>query len=188
MSSASDVVGRDSELVCVGDFVEAISAGPSALILVGEAGIGKTTLWRDGVAAATERRFRALSCRPVEAEIELPFAALGDLLEDVSDDVLAGLPDPQREALEIALLRAETKPARSEGRAVALGLLGVMRMVRACLRFGWASSGGLIQFVDVAGWCWRGCSSRSGPAPFGEPATRVCGHEHDRGAGRRRSH
>jgi DNA-binding CsgD family transcriptional regulator len=129
MSPASEVVGRESELSCVGGFVEAIPAGPSALILVGEAGIGKTTLWREGVAAATERRFRALSCRPVEAEIELPFAALGDLLEDVSDDVLAGLPDPQREALEIALLRAETKPARSEGRAVALGLLGVMRMV-----------------------------------------------------------
>ena len=72
-----------------------------------------------------------LSCRPVEAEIALPFAALGDLLEDVGDDVLARLPEPQRDALEVALLRSEAHGSPLLGRAVALGLLGVLRALSA---------------------------------------------------------
>lgn len=144
MSSALEVVGRDSEIDSVHDFLEAIPAGPIALLLVGEIGIGKTTLWREGVAAAGERGQRVLSCRPVEAEIALPFAALGDLLEDVPDDVLARLPEPQSEALEIALLRAETKPGRLQGRAVALGVLGAIRVL--------AEDSSLVVAIDDVQW------------------------------------
>src|ERR671918_207476 len=59
--------------------------------------------------------------------IALPFAVLGDLLGDVPDAALARLPDPQREALEVALLRAGTKPGGLQRRAVALGALGAIR-------------------------------------------------------------
>ena len=127
MSPASEVVGRESELAAIHDFLDGVPAGPAALLVVGEPGIGKTTLWNEGVAAAGERGRRILSCRPVEAEIALPFAALGDLLERVPGDVLARLPEPQREALEIALLRAETKPGPLHGRAVGVGVLGAIR-------------------------------------------------------------
>src|SRR6516165_8476856 len=100
MSSALEVVGRGSEICSVGAFLDGVGSGVSALLLDGAVGIGKTTLWREGVAAAEQRGRRVLSCRPVEAEIALPFAALGDLLEDVDDDVLARLPEPQRDVLE----------------------------------------------------------------------------------------
>jgi hypothetical protein len=43
--------------------------------------------------------------------VALPFAALGDLLEERADDLLPGLPDPQRTALEIALLRRAPQDA-----------------------------------------------------------------------------
>ena len=146
MSTALEVVGRDSEIGSVHAFLAAVPEGPIALLVEGEIGIGKTTLWREGVAAATadlgERA--VLACRPVEAEITLPFAALGDLLEGVSEEVLARLPEPQREALEVALLRAETRPGGLQGRAVALGVLGVMRLL--------AEDSPLVVAIDDVQW------------------------------------
>ena len=129
MSPALEVVGRESEIDSVHDFLEAVPGGPIALLIEGEIGIGKTTLWREGIAEAGERGLQVLTSRPVEAEIALPFAVLGDLLGDVPDAALGRLPDPQREALEVALLRAGTKPGGLQRRAVALGVLGALRVL-----------------------------------------------------------
>ena len=129
MSPALDVVGRESEIDSVHDFLEAVPGGPIALLIEGEVGIGKTTLWREGIAEAGERGLQVLTSRPVEAEIALPFTVLGDLLGDVPDAALGRLPDPQREALEVALLRAGTKPGGLQRRAVALGVLGALRVL-----------------------------------------------------------
>jgi AAA ATPase domain len=129
MSPALEVVGRESEIDSVHDFVEAVPGGPIALLIEGEIGIGKTTLWREGIVEADERGLQVLTSRPVEAEIALPFAVLGDLLGDVPDAALGRLPDPQREALEVALLRAGTKPGGLQRRAVALGVLGAIRVL-----------------------------------------------------------
>src|ERR687897_577628 len=71
MSPALEVVGRESETDSVHDFLEAVSGGPIALLIEGEAGIGKTTLWREGIAEAGERGLRVLTSRPVEAETAL---------------------------------------------------------------------------------------------------------------------
>ena len=46
------VVGRDEELGVVESFVGEIGGGPIALVLAGEAGIGKTVLWEAGVTGA----------------------------------------------------------------------------------------------------------------------------------------
>src|SRR4051812_6304501 len=43
-------------------------------------GVGKTTIWEEGVRLAGERGLRVLAARPAEGEAALPFAALGDLL------------------------------------------------------------------------------------------------------------
>jgi DNA-binding CsgD family transcriptional regulator len=144
MAPAFEVVGRESEVGSVGAFLDDVGAGASALLLDGAIGIGKTTLWREGVAAAGRRGQRVLSCRPVEAEIALPFAALGDLLEDVSGHVLDQLPEPQREAVEVALLRSEAHGSPLHGRAVALGLLGVIR--------GLSEDGELVIAIDDVQW------------------------------------
>jgi DNA-binding CsgD family transcriptional regulator len=129
MSPALEVEGRESEIDSVHDFLEAVPGGPIALLIEGAIGIGKTTLWREGVAEAGERGLQVLTSRPVEAEIALPFAVLGDLLGDVPDAALGRLPDPQREALEVALLRAGTKRGGLQRRAVALGVLGALRVL-----------------------------------------------------------
>ena len=144
MSPALEVVGRESEIDSVHDFLEAVPGGPIALLIEGEIGIGKTTLWREGIAEAGERGLQVLTSRPVEAEIALPFAVLGDLLGDVPDAALGRLPDPQREALEVALLRAGTKPGGLQRRAVALGVLGALRVL--------AEDTPLVLAIDDAQW------------------------------------
>jgi hypothetical protein len=101
------VVGRDREMAAVAAFLNAVSSGPCGLLLEGAAGIGKTTVWNAGVAWAAGRSYTVLLCRPAESEATLSFAALGDLLDGVHDRALAGLPPPQRRALEVALLMAD---------------------------------------------------------------------------------
>ena len=121
------VVGRERELDLLERFLDAVSEHPAGLKLEGEVGIGKTTLWKRVVASARKRSYHVLVSRPVESETQLAFAALGDLLEDVSTDAMSGLPEPQRHALEVALLRREAEGPAPQPRAVALGLLGVVR-------------------------------------------------------------
>ena len=55
------VFGRAAELSQIERFLAAPGALPGALLLEGEAGIGKTTLWRRGVAGARERSWRVLN-------------------------------------------------------------------------------------------------------------------------------
>ena len=49
-------------------FLNQAALGPEAIVLLGEAGIGKTTLWRASVERARARRFHVLEARPTEAE------------------------------------------------------------------------------------------------------------------------
>ncbi len=122
------IIGRAKELGDLGEFLDGIGAGPIALALEGEIGIGKTTLWKAGLAAAADRSYRVLVCRPIESEAQLAYAALGDLLAEVSEEAMTDLPEPQRRALEVALLRREPEGQPLQ-RAVALGCLGVLRAI-----------------------------------------------------------
>ncbi len=45
------VVGRERELSWLESFLDAVPAGPVGLLLGGEVGVGKTTLWKEAVAA-----------------------------------------------------------------------------------------------------------------------------------------
>jgi hypothetical protein len=121
------ILGRDAELAEVKSFIGSGSGGPSALLLEGTAGIGKTTLWRAGVSFARARGHRVLSCRAAESEARLSYAALGDLF----DFELPDLPAPQQRALDAALLRAELEGAPPDQRAVSLASLGVLRALAA---------------------------------------------------------
>jgi AAA ATPase domain len=135
-----EILGRDVELTEVRRFIESIPAGPSALVLEGTAGIGKTTLWLAGVAAAVGCGHRVLSSRAAESEAKLSYTALGDLFEGVLDEALLELPYPQRRALDTALLRSETKRSPPDQRAVSIASVGVLRAL--------ASSGPLIIAID----------------------------------------
>ncbi|MGA9160033.1 MAG: AAA family ATPase [Actinomycetota bacterium] len=141
---AGDVIGRESELAILHRFLDSIPTGPSALLLSGDPGIGKTTVWKEGLAGARLRRFRTLSCGPVEAETRLSYAALGDLLEPILEEALPTVPEPQRLALEVALLRTPRSGARADQRAVSLAVLGCLRSV--------ASTSPVVMAVDDIQW------------------------------------
>jgi DNA-binding CsgD family transcriptional regulator len=119
------VVGRDRELAAASAFLDAMARGPAGLVFAGEPGIGKTTLWLEVIQRAREHS-TVLSTRPVAAEARLAFAALADLLEPVSDEVLASLPTPQRRALAVALLRESPDGPRLDQRAVGAATVTVL--------------------------------------------------------------
>ena len=127
MSNAATMIGRADETDAVRAFIDATRGGPTALVLAGEPGIGKSTLWREALRLADAQGFGVLQCRPVDAEAQLAFTSLSDLLVDVSDDELGALPRPQRHALEVALLRAEPDGREWPPRAVGLATLGLLQ-------------------------------------------------------------
>src|SRR5262245_8680617 len=127
------LVGRETEVEEIARFLDSVPLGPGALLLEGEAGIGKTTLWKEAIARALARSYCVLSCRPGESEAQLAFAGLGDLLEDVLEPASRDLPEPQRRALDIALLRAASEGPAPLPQAVSLGVVGGHRAV-ACSR------------------------------------------------------
>jgi DNA-binding CsgD family transcriptional regulator len=119
-----DVVGREPELAALAGFLAAES--PATLVLSGEAGAGKTTLWEAGTDLARQRGLRVLVARPGEAETSLSFGGLADLCDAVDIGEL-DVPAPQRRALETAILRAEPSPTSAEPFAVPAGLLSTLR-------------------------------------------------------------
>ena len=144
MDLSTRVVGRDSELAQLGGFVAGLDGDFAAAMLHGEPGIGKTTIWEEGVLRARAAGATVLTARPAEAEAGLSFAALCDLLAPLGDRALEQLPDPQREALAAALLAA---PAPAEGideRAVCAAVLSLVRSM--------AREGPLLLAVDDAHW------------------------------------
>jgi DNA-binding CsgD family transcriptional regulator len=101
------IVGREHELDSLGAAVGGAADGFRALVLEGEPGIGKSTLWAATVEDARGRSLSVLAARPAEAEQRLPHVVLGDLLADVDRSVFAALVPPRRRALERALLLGE---------------------------------------------------------------------------------
>ncbi len=119
------VIGRERELSAVNAFIESIPSGPRALLLEGEAGIGKTTVWLEAVRSAEDRGYRVLQARPAESEARLSYASLADLVGGAFDETRAVLPAPQERALAAALLRVTTdEPA--DARTTATALVGVL--------------------------------------------------------------
>jgi DNA-binding CsgD family transcriptional regulator len=125
------MLGRESELEALTTFADAVMDRPSGFVVEGEPGIGKTTLWEAAVAAAREGGFRVLSCRPAGSEVQLSFATLGDLLDDVLDETLPELPRPQRRAIEVALLLEDPEGQPPDQRAIGLAVLGALRFLAA---------------------------------------------------------
>src|SRR5919197_5176124 len=110
--------GRDAELALLRAFLERRPEdGAAALLLEGEAGIGKTAMCRAATEAARERGFRVLLARPSEAERTLPFAALADLLGD-AHVVIEQLPAVQRRPLAVALVLEENRGPPPHPRAI----------------------------------------------------------------------
>lgn len=134
------ILGRGPELDRIDALIDAArGAHGGALVVRGEAGIGKSAL----LAAARERAtgLRVLSACGVESESQLPFAALAQLLEPVLDR-RDRLPEPQAAALAGAL--ALGPPAPGDRFAVCVATLGLLRAA--------AEDAPVLVLVDDAHW------------------------------------
>jgi len=120
------MIGRERELAVADDFLDRLVEGASALVLEGEAGIGKTTLWAATIARADERSSQVLCCRPTEAEAKLSYAALSDLLSPLQEEAFRILPGPQRRAIDAALLRTDPRGERVDQRAVSAAVASIL--------------------------------------------------------------
>ena len=121
------VVGRDSELVFAADFLDATASGPATFLLEGEAGVGKTVIWTAVLDMADRRGVRVLRCQPSSSETPLSYSALDDLLTGAVDEVVASLPEPQRVALEVVLLRVVDRGSDADVRTVCRAVLETLR-------------------------------------------------------------
>jgi DNA-binding CsgD family transcriptional regulator len=118
----AEIIGRETELSVVQGFLDRPVDGLQALVLEGEPGIGKSTVWLAGVTAARERSFRVLTSRPAEIERTLPNLVLGDLFGDTPSELLEALPVPRRHAFESALLLREDPGLPVDPRALGVAI------------------------------------------------------------------
>ena len=135
---------RERELGAARALLDGLDDGPRGLLVEGDAGIGKTAVWRSALREAEARGHLVLRCVAEQAEARLPFVGLADLIDGIADDHLAALPAPQREALEVALVRREGGERPPDPTAVGVGLRSLL--VRA------ARSAPVVVAVDDAQW------------------------------------
>jgi DNA-binding CsgD family transcriptional regulator/tetratricopeptide (TPR) repeat protein len=122
------VIGHELELVALNEFLASQGKLPAGLVFVGEAGIGKTTLWRHGLAAAGGAGYQIMATQATASESELGFAVLAALLQDNAAELLPELSLPQRWALEVAVLLVAPGPEAPQPRAIAMAFLAVLRL------------------------------------------------------------
>lgn len=104
-------------------------------------GIGKTSLLSEVVDHLTD--LRVLSCRAAEAERDLGYVGLRDLLSPLGEDGLAAVPPHLTRALDAAMLRAPATVA-SDAHAVAAATVEVLR---SCAR-----RDPIVVVIDDAQW------------------------------------
>ena len=126
LEAPRELVGRDEELAILADFVAGVERLPRALVLEGEAGIGKTALWAAGVEAAEAAGYIVLAARPAEVETKIAHTVLRDLLGPSFAEVSPQLPAPQKQALEAALLLSDFGVEADRG-AIGVATLSVLR-------------------------------------------------------------
>jgi DNA-binding CsgD family transcriptional regulator len=154
-------IGRQAEVTEICGLLDGAGDPPLAIVIAGDAGIGKTVVWKHVLRGAS-RCFRVLSCRPAQAETRLAFSALDDLFGEVLCEVLPALPAARRRALDTALLHGSDpgRPHEAAGgpgfprpdrRVLARGVLDVLRILSRDTR--------LVLAVDDVQWLDRASAS-----------------------------
>jgi|tagenome__1003787_1003787.scaffolds.fasta_scaffold20986867_1 predicted ATPase len=141
---ASAIVGRDEELSSVDAFLEDARLRQVTLVLDGEAGIGKSTLYEAGVERARSQGLTVLLSRSAEAEHALGHGGLTDLLEGVVDGALSVLSAPRRRALQVVLLREEATGDPVDHRTLAVAVRDVLQLL--------SERGPLLIAIDDVQW------------------------------------
>lgn len=135
-----ELLGRDTECGVIDAMLDGVRTGGShALVIRGEAGIGKSALLDYALARADG--LTQLRTSGYESESNIPFAGLSDILRPITEH-LDGLPSPQRAALEGTL--ALGPPATTSHFTVCTATLGLMAAA--------AEARGVVAVVDDAHW------------------------------------
>jgi DNA-binding CsgD family transcriptional regulator len=104
--SISALIGRDREIIVLDELLEHIDKRGGALVVRGDAGIGKSALLVEARAHAETRGLRTMIVTGVQSESVLPFAGLHQLMRPVLDHA-SQLPEPHQKALLAAFGMAE---------------------------------------------------------------------------------
>lgn len=163
---------RSDHQRAIDELIDELLTTPSVLLIEGEPGIGKTTVWSTAVAAARSRGITVLSTRAHEAESVAGYAGLGDLLGAVGNDVFTALPPPQQGAIDGVLVRSDSG-AVTEPRTVAAAFLSVVTSLAAAGPVLIAIDD--LQWVDPSTAFVLGFVTRRLPTGVGVVATRRTG-------------
>ena len=126
-----ELVGREAELEAIARFLDRATAAPSALVLTGEEGIGKTSLLDAAVARARVEGFDVLTSRPAPSEGALSFAGLSDLVAHIERQPFDSLPAPQRRALDVALMLEDPRGPPPSQLAISLAFSTLVASLEA---------------------------------------------------------
>ncbi|HEY3772732.1 MAG TPA: AAA family ATPase [Solirubrobacteraceae bacterium] len=117
------LVGRDRVLGATHTFLANLQEGPRALILEGEAGIGKTEVWRSTLDAGRRSGCVVLEAVAEQVEARMSFVGLADLIGGRYGEFADALPARQRDALDHALLRGTGDAGKApDARAIGTAL------------------------------------------------------------------
>ncbi|MYW01169.1 AAA family ATPase, partial [Streptomyces sp. SID3343] len=92
----SRLVGRARELDVLHGFVDALATDSGAMLVVGEAGVGKTSLLDAAAAHAAELGMRVLRASGIEFEAEVSFGGLHHLVAPLAAETAVLAPDARR--------------------------------------------------------------------------------------------
>jgi DNA-binding CsgD family transcriptional regulator/tetratricopeptide (TPR) repeat protein len=122
-SRVDELFGRDDELARLYGLIDGIGRRGGALVVRGEAGIGKSTLLEAAASRARERDVTVVSATGIPFEARFAFAGLRELMLPFLE-ARDQLPPPQRRALETAIGLADG--AAPDPFLVGLAALGLL--------------------------------------------------------------
>ncbi len=139
--TSAGIIGREAEIEALDRFVADDAAEPTALLMDGEAGIGKSTLFEHAIQAARRLRHTILVARPARSETDLSYVALVELLDGVDPQIIDGLPPPQTRVLNLLLRKEE---GRFDRLSLSVAMLATVRTM--------ATDDPLLVAVDDVQW------------------------------------
>ncbi|MEV6166978.1 AAA family ATPase [Streptomyces sp. NPDC051954] len=143
--AAGRLVGRSAELAVIdGLFGSAVTRG-GALLLTGEAGVGKSALLEAAALRASEAGFRVLRVVGSQFEEGVSFSALNQILQPLAGEIPA-LPPRQAETLQAVRGLSEGQPTE---------LLVIANAVQALLTRAAGASSPMALIVDDVTWLDR---------------------------------
>jgi predicted RNA-binding Zn-ribbon protein involved in translation (DUF1610 family) len=143
--SAGAVAGRETELARLAALVHAPGEHGRVLVVLGDAGMGKSTLLANAADQARSAGLQVLWATGRESEASFAFAGLHQLLTPVLD-AAAGLPQHQAQAL-LGALGLAAAPAAADGLVTGLAALTLLSDV--------SESTPVLAVIDDAQWTDR---------------------------------